>query len=191
MNKNHPNNQDLKECIDWCLNVLKKNKDFVILDTETTGLGNSDEIIEMAIITPTGECLLNERFLPSCSVGKSATSVHGITKKDLLNCQTFSEASPKIEQAIGKKKIITYNSKFDARLYAQTMKNERNGFVPKGEWLCAMEVYSQFIGDINQNTGEYKWQKLQGGDHTALGDCLATLDLIKGMSTTKQSWKFW
>jgi len=53
------------------------------------------------------------------------------------------------------------------------------GTAPVAEWFCAMDIYAQFIGEINPQTGTYKWQKLQGGDHTALGDCEATLSIIK------------
>jgi hypothetical protein len=45
-----------------------------------------------------------------------------------------------------------------------------------------MDWYSQFIGDWNDYYGSYCWQKLPGGDHSALGDCIATLEIIKLMA---------
>ena len=70
MNKYHPCYEDLRNAIDWENEVLRKHKKFVILDTETTGLGNRDEIIELALLSPNGDILHNERFMPSCSIGK-------------------------------------------------------------------------------------------------------------------------
>ena len=49
MNKYHPCYEDQRDAIDWANEVLRKHKKFVILDTETTGLGNRDEIIELAL----------------------------------------------------------------------------------------------------------------------------------------------
>jgi DNA polymerase-3 subunit epsilon len=45
-----------------------------------------------------------------------------------------------------------------------------------------MHWYSQWIGDWNDYHGNYKWQRLPGGDHSALGDCRATLAVLKQMA---------
>jgi DNA polymerase-3 subunit epsilon len=45
-----------------------------------------------------------------------------------------------------------------------------------------MLQYARFIGEWNSYYNSYKWQKLDGGDHTALGDCLATLEVIRVMA---------
>ncbi len=47
-----------------------------------------------------------------------------------------------------------------------------------------MQLYSDFVGEWNDYFGSNKWQKLPGGDHTALGDCLATLEVIKYIAQT-------
>lgn len=45
-----------------------------------------------------------------------------------------------------------------------------------------MLQYSQFVGDWDRYRNAYRWQKLWGGDHTALGDCRATLARIAEMA---------
>ena len=51
-----------------------------------------------------------------------------------------------------------------------------------------MLQYAQFVGQWNDQYGNYRWHKLRGGDVTALGDCLATLDLIRdGISCAAQA----
>jgi DNA polymerase-3 subunit epsilon len=45
-----------------------------------------------------------------------------------------------------------------------------------------MHWYAQFVGDWNEYHGNYKWQRLPGGDHSALGDCRATLAVLKEMA---------
>jgi DNA polymerase-3 subunit epsilon len=45
-----------------------------------------------------------------------------------------------------------------------------------------MLAYSKYVGEWNDYRKDFKWQKLQGGDHSALGDCRATLEVIKKMA---------
>ena len=52
---------------------------------------------------------------------------------------------------------------------------------------CCMEMYAQLIGDWSDYFHSYRWQPLPGGNHTARGDCLVTLDLIKMMASTPLS----
>ena len=60
-----------------------------------------------------------------------------------------------------------------------------------------MIMYARFIGEWASWKDDYKWQKLPGGDHTALGDCIATLNIIKEMANTelmeipKKWYQFW
>ena len=45
-----------------------------------------------------------------------------------------------------------------------------------------MRHYARFVGEPAKRGGGYRPQKLPGGDHTALGDALATLRLIERMA---------
>jgi hypothetical protein len=45
-----------------------------------------------------------------------------------------------------------------------------------------MRQFARFVGEPAKRGGGYRPQKLPGGDHTVLGDTLATLHLIKGMA---------
>ena len=45
-----------------------------------------------------------------------------------------------------------------------------------------MRQYARFVGEPSKRGGDYRSQKLPGGDHTALGDALATLRLIEVMA---------
>jgi DNA polymerase-3 subunit epsilon len=45
-----------------------------------------------------------------------------------------------------------------------------------------MQWYSQWVGEWNDYHQDYKWQRLPGGDHSALGDCKATLEVIRRMA---------
>src|SRR5215467_13015853 len=51
----------------------------------------------------------------------------------------------------------------------------RHGLPPLGvaRWSCAMEQYAAWYGDYSDVFGDYKYQRLPGGDHSAAGDCRA------------------
>jgi DNA polymerase-3 subunit epsilon len=52
----------------------------------------------------------------------------------------------------------------------------------RAAWECAMRRYAAYVGEPSKRGG-YRSQKLPGGDHSALGDALATLQLIEEMAT--------
>jgi len=54
------------EVIEWAKMLLRNPDKCVILDTETTGLGNDDEIIELAMINTSGRTLQAD-FTSGCS----------------------------------------------------------------------------------------------------------------------------
>jgi len=166
----------------WARSLLKR-EDWVILDTETTGLSQIDEIIQVAIIAPDGSMLLDTLVHPKQPVSAAAIAVHGITNATLEESPTFREIYEQFKAVISGKTIVIYNASFDLRLIKQTLKTHH---LPQIEINpeqveCAMLKYSAWTGEIWSH-GNYKWQKLPGGDHTALGDCQATLEIIKKMA---------
>lgn len=178
--------QDQLSVINIARELLENKDNFVILDTETTGLNEYDEIIQLAIIDLNGNVLFEENFYPSKrgTIPPKASAIHGLTMKLLEGNRTFAESKKDIELAISNKNIITYNAAFDHKLYMQTYDlNPDNSYFPhNSKWYCAMLLYAQYCNQWDSYHGNYKWHKLEGGDHTALGDCFATLKLIKKMA---------
>ena len=76
-------------------------------------------------------------------------------------------------------------SEFDRRVITQTSRCS-GGFVPPGPWDCAMLQYAQFVGEWDDYRNKYRWHKLRGGAHTAVGDCQATLARIKEIAGAKR-----
>lgn len=56
------------------------------------------------------------------------------------------------------------------------------------DWQCAMLKYSCFVGEHHEYYRDYKYQALRGG-HRAVGDCQATLAVLKRMAAEPLSTK--
>jgi DNA polymerase-3 subunit epsilon len=173
---------DRERVVGWAQDLLLRT-DWVILDTETTGTFEFDEIVQVAILSCDGKTLLDSLVRPTQPIPFEATAIHGITNDDVEDAALFPEVYAKIEEIIHEKTIVIYNAQFDVRLIRQTL--AKHNLLPIGLNLdyvdCAMLMYSAWVGEL-WPYGGYKWQKLESGDHTALGDCRATLELIKKMA---------
>lgn len=170
---------------DWARKLLART-DWVILDTETTGLGYDAEIVQIAIITPDEQVLLNTLVKPVQPIPRVATNIHGITDAMVADAPTFLEVAPQLRELLGGITVVVYNANYDERLLQQSAlaRDWRDYdlpiFGPYG-YECAMEMYAQWVGQRSRY-GSYKWQQLPGGDHTALGDVRATLAVITRMA---------
>lgn len=174
-------------------------KNFVILDTETTGLSESDEIIEIAIIDHTGKVLMDERLEPSKRIPAEATAIHGITNEDVKGCPRFADFLPLIKGHLAGKDVIVYNATFDRSMLHRTAEQaglEKVNWKAFSNWSCAMLAFAPIFGEWNDYRGNYKWQRLStaagyynikvSDAHSALGDCLMTLAIINAMVDTSQ-----
>lgn len=170
-----------------------RGKDFLVLDTETTGLDQA-EIVQIAILSSAGETLLDTLIQPKRPIPHDATAIHGITDEMCKNSPTWVELSPKIQEILNGQLIVVYNAVYDRKIMHQTAERWE---LPKIEWkeistwLCAMEAFAEYYGDWNDYRGNYRWQKLvtavrhfdilPNNAHSALGDCLMTLGVVQHM----------
>jgi DNA polymerase III subunit epsilon len=170
--------------VQWAQQLLARPADsWVILDTETTGFTGIDEVIELSVIDGAGHVLIDKkRFKPKCEIHPGAQEVHGIKIEDLQDEMDFGDFAEELDAILHKRRIVIYNSNFDIRMLTQTaVIHSALSRVIFDDVTCAMLRYAEFVGE-RKRSGEYKWQKLPGGDHTSLGDCKAVLELINQMA---------
>ncbi len=178
--------------------MLKKGE-YLILDTETTGIGYKDEICEIAIINADGEPLLNTLVKPLGTIPVAAISIHGITNTHVANAASWQTVWQQVATVITGKDIVVYNADFDRKLMYQSSKAWN---MPQPDWKalqatfwCCMEAFSEIFGDWNPYHQDYRWQKLETavryyrsepfGAHRALGDCLDTRLVCRGIVEDK------
>lgn len=177
---------DLQSAQEWARRLLAG--EFVVLDTETTGLSaGHDEIVQIAVINQAGETLLDTyvnarhpEHLMERHDGVSASDINGITPDILLNAPVWSEVYVKLVEIVAGRKVVIYNAEFDEAMIAGDCERFGIQHAPF-DTTCAMLMYAQFYGQWSSYWGNYKWQPLNGG-HTALEDCRACLEVIREMA---------
>jgi len=106
--------------IQWAREVLMEPST-IIIDTETTGLDDDAEIIEIAVIDIYGKVLLNTLVNPKGTIPADASAIHGITAIDVANAPAWPEIHQRVETLLrGALRIVTYNARYDRRLLDQT-----------------------------------------------------------------------
>ena len=155
--------------------------DFVILDTETTGLYDAG-IVQLGIIDRDGSALLDTLLNPEKEIEPEAQAIHGITAAMVASAPTFAEIYPALAQAVEGKTLIIYNDDFDWNIVRSLCRRHQLKIPKPAEINCAMHLYAQYVGDWSDRHDSFTWQPLPGGDHSALGDCRATLRLLKEMA---------
>jgi len=158
--------------------------EFVVLDSETTGLGNPIDFVEIGVLSSRGESLFDSLIEPSCPVDPRASWVHGHTAESLAGERRFFEVYPDLLDVLWAKRVVVYNASYDRRVWDAAVGRLGARAALAGElapWECAMRAFAAYVGERSKRGG-YKNQKLPGGDHTALGDAQATMRLIERMA---------
>ena len=166
--------------------------DFVVIDTETTGLGAGDEIIEIAAITADGQPLLEQKVWPHQGRVPAASSrVHGLVITDLEGAPTWPEVLLELERLLSGRRVLAWNAPFDHRMSLQSSRKwglEQR--LPPFE--CAMRGYalSRGIGSgrLRLERAASVEQVLAGPQqHRSLGDARLTLAVLKQAHQKRQA----
>lgn len=170
---------------------------FVILDTETTGMGGAAEPVQITLIDHTGEPRLNTYVKPGCAIEYGASKVHGISRETVRNAPTFPQVIGDFSRIVSGNIVICYNLAFDRRIIRQTIAKYQLAPTRAGakDYECAMLKYAAFHGEIKKSSNDFRWHSLSDActysgierkaEHESLVDCLATLELIQFMALAK------
>lgn len=165
------------------------------LDTETTGLGAQDEIIEICLLESDGSVLRQSLVRPQRLIPADAVRIHGITNVMVADAPTWADLWPQVAEQIAGRSLAIYNADFDLRMMRQS--HARHGLPwehHERHSLCIMKLYAQFRGDWNQAYRTYRWHSLENAgrqcgialpnSHRAQADALlarAVLHAIAGV----------
>ncbi|HEY61668.1 MAG TPA: 3'-5' exonuclease [Anaerolineae bacterium] len=134
----------------------------IYLDTETTGIGPMDSIIEIAIIDYDGSVLLDSLVKPVGQISRDAFQVHGISNEMVKDAPSWLSVWEKAKTILANRTVAIYNAEFDVRMMRQTHTvNWISWESPPGtQYVCLMKLYAQYYGVRNPKYGSFKWHSL-------------------------------
>ncbi len=166
--------------------VIEKNP--VYLDTETTGLEKTDEIVEISIIDDAGNVLLDSLVKPLQSIPASATRIHHITNEMVQKAPAWPILWQQVRPLVLSKTIVAYNSDFDYRLIMQSHARYRLALKDNLNFFDLLKLYSQFRGDWDSVRRSWRYFSLEQAGrsanislpntHRSTADTLLTRELL-------------
>lgn len=173
-------------------NATGKNKLPVVIDVETTGLEDTDELLQVSVIDINGKVLVNSYVKPIYhTIWPQAQEINNINWQTVKGAPEIHDIAAEIVAAIkDAPEIIGYNISFDIEVL------ERFGinvFSDK-KITDVMDQFSELYGEWDDYYGSFKRQKLTTcaayykfdwknvKAHDSLADCQATLYCYKKMN---------
>lgn len=164
------------------------NDNFVILDTETTGLSNNDEVVELSILDNMGNEIYHSLFNPETPISYSAANVSHISMAEVSWAPKFGDEWEKIKEIIGDRYIIAHNITFDKRLMTQTAirygatKVECDKLF--NNCVDSMDIFQKYAGKMKLQVACDKLGLNINQTHRASDDCVMILYVFDALGNT-------
>ena len=166
------------------LSLLERD-DVLVLDTETTGMGKTAEVVEVSVVNTRGDVLLDTLVKPKVPrMNRFAQRVHGISLGMLADAPSWPEVLPELSEIADRRTVLAWNAPFDAGMLAQ---NSLAWDLPHPKWLfvCAMRLYARGRGikirGLHKCVVDENLQHLLETyqSHRALADVVFTLEVLR------------
>lgn len=160
-------------------NMRKFTDDYIVFDTETTGLKDEiDSIIEIGALKYVNNELVEEFSVlinPQKEIPEIITSITGITNDMVSNEATIEKVLPEFMDFIKDYPVICHNAPFDIGFINANLKRLGMNEM-KNETLDTVELAREFIPRAYNYKLETlkKYFKLDFGSHRSVEDCKTT-----------------
>lgn len=169
----------------------------VILDTETTGLDKTAEIVDISIVDIDGSVLFESLVRPTRPIPADVIRIHHITDAMVSKAPTWPVIWPEIRACIIGRVLAIYNQEFDVRMMKQTHAVYRLPWREMLKTQCVMQLYARFRGEWDPRHASYRLFSLEAAgkqcgidlpnSHRATADSLLTRAVLLYMAEADES----
>ncbi|HCM1848021.1 TPA: 3'-5' exonuclease [Salmonella enterica subsp. diarizonae serovar 16:z10:e,n,x,z15] len=161
--------------------------DPVFLDTETTGLDDTAQALEIGLVNSRGETIFETRLKPTVSIDPAAAAVHGISEAELADAPSWPDIAPQLQYHTGRRPLVIFNADFDTRILAQTAAahNDPAGWLDTLTVHCAMRLAAGYYGPTNRygtislaSAASQAGLNWSGRAHSAVADAVMTARVV-------------
>lgn len=170
-------------------------EDPLFLDTETTGLGYKDQIVELALADAAGHVHFETRIKPTIPIEPDAAAIHGIDDSALTSAPAWPDVAHHVKELVAGRPVVIFNAEFDSRMVYQTCTafGESSDWWEAIETRCAMYLAAKAFGATNRygtislstatSIAGVSWT---GAAHSATADTLATVELVNAIAAYRR-----
>lgn len=163
--------------------------EYVVIDTETTGVFKKDRIVEIALVlVKSGSVKETWSTLVNPMRDISNSNIHGITASMVSAAPVFSEIANDVARFTNGRILVGHNVRFDARMLKQEF-DRMDSEVDLGGNFCTMSAARSRNGFPNSSLAEVcKELNIQNERiHSALGDATSTAHIFKYLQDDSQA----
>jgi len=164
----------------------------VYLDTETTGLDKNAEIVEIGLVGPDGEVLIESLVRPSQPIPPEATRLHGISNEQVQKSLAWPSVWANVRAQLLERPIGIYNAEFDLRMMMQSMARYRLSWRENLNTFDIMLLYAQYRGEWDPARRSYRFIRLEDAGrqlgislpnaHRAVADALLARAVLRNLA---------
>lgn len=115
-------------------------KRFAVIDTETTGFGKTDRLVEIAVVLVEGNEIAQEwETLINPERDISNSNIHGITSELVSLAPTFAEIKSELSKFIDGTVMVAHNISFDQRMLEQEFSRVKEN-IDLGVGFCTLQA---------------------------------------------------
>lgn len=155
---------------------------YAVVDLETTGVYNSDRVLEIAVVVmdENGDTLDEYESLVNPERDVGPTHVHGVEPSDLVDAPTFPEIVGDVIERLDGAIFVAHNVSFDNRFLRRELERARVR-VPGYPCLCTMRAAKELLPVVTSRSlrAVCDFAGIDISDaHSAIEDARATAGLL-------------
>ncbi len=165
------------------------------LDTETTGLDQSAEIVEIAVLDSDGSPLFQSLVRPTQPIPPEAMRIHGINDEMVRAAPPWIIVWQSLRPLLNNRLVAVYNAEFDLRMMQQSHSRYRQPWRERITHHCIMKLYAEFRGESNRQRSAFRFHSLEDAgrqlgiplpnSHRAVDDALLARAVLHAIAEKK------